>query len=390
MSGGAGLVTDVDNKAGPSVMTVSRRCLVLGLPIASFAVADLSLAVVPDPAVLVGLLLPTVSFGSTGRTITFGPNQANKTIAAALMAASPGDVVQYPDTEPRGLVFNESVGVPDCVTLDLGGRLARGGTAAPIWSAGAILDGTGIADPTGYIQKMGGVVALGSLLIKGAEIRGFGVQQTTASGTAGIRAAGTAVGRVHVDNCNIHGNQNGIGPGGKETSIIVTNTWLHDNALDPTGLCHNIYAASTVMTLTIGPHVTSVETPLPHGGAGHAVKSRARKFTKLVGPCYLYSGDASCLDISDGSAMPCTIGPDVTFVKKTVDINNTVFGYCTESQVNGVSGIQCTGVNIVAACRLPNILNNGPARFDASCKFSGNILVATQPSLAVGMPKNIQ
>jgi hypothetical protein len=367
-------------------MIVSRRDISMGLPI--------TLTVLPHLAWADGVESPSsvdpppqpVVFGSTGKIITFGPNQANKTITAALVTAAAGDLIQYPATEPRGRVFNESIGIPDGVTLDLGGTLIGGGTAAPIWTAGAILDGSGILDSIGYVQQMGGVVALGNMLLRGAEVRAFGKEEITANGTAGIRAAGAAIGLIYVDNCHIHGNQNGIGPGGTNTTIRVTNTWLHDNGLDPTGQCHNIYASNTVTTLTVGPGVTSTVAPLPQGGGGHAVKSRAMNFTQLVGPCYLYSGDASCLDIADGSALPCPIGVAVTFVKKATDANNTVFGYCAESRANGSSGVECKGVNIVADCQSPDILNNGPVSFDATCKFAGNNLVATHPSLAIGIP----
>lgn len=363
-------------------MTVSRRDIVMGLPIACATVAQFASAADASPP------LPQIAgFGSTGKIITFGPSQTNKTIAAALSLARAGDVVQYPATEPRGQVFGESIAVPDCVTLDLGGTLTGGGTEAPLWAAGAILDGTGIADPTGYVQQLGGVVALGNMLLKGAEVRAFGMQATVAEGTAGVRAGEATVGYLHIDNCHIHGNQNGIGPGGTKTVITVTNTWLHDNELDPTGRCHNIYAGSRVKTLIVGPGVTSTQAPLPQRGGGHAVKSRAMNFTQLIGPCYLYSGDASCLDIPDGSAAPCPIGAGVTFVKRAFDVNYTVFGYCAESQTNGASGVQCSGVNIVAGCLRPDILNNGRVSFDANCRFTGNALVATRPSFATGIPE---
>jgi hypothetical protein len=326
-----------------------------------------------------------VAFGSTGRVIPFGPYQTHKTIAAALLEAKPGDIVQYPDPEPRGQIFRESVGVPGGVTLDLGGLLVDGGTANPDWEAGAIIDGTGIPDPSGYVQKMGGVVALGDMMLKGAEITGFGMQETEANGTAGVRAAGNTVGDLYIDNCHIHHNQNGIGPGGASTTITVTNTWLHDNQLDPTGGCHNIYATSTVTSLVVGPGVTSRQTPLAKGGGGHAVKSRATNVTRLIGPAYLYSGDESCLDIPDGSAMPCPIGAGVTMVKKAGDPNQTVLGYCAESKSNGTAGVVCSGVTIIAGCPKPDILNNGPVSFDATCQFTGNRVVAKQPQLVTGL-----
>ena len=361
-------------------VTVNRRDIVVGLPIASAMLPCAAWAADVDPP------SPLAAFGSTGRIITFGPGQANKSIAAALMEAMAGDVVQYPATEPRGRIFHESVGVPDGVMLDLGGVLTGGGTATPIWTVGAILDGTAIADPVGYVRQMGGVVALGSMLLKGAEVRSFGMQATAAEGTAGIRAAGDVVGHIHIDNCHIHGNQNGIGPGGNSTTITVTNSWLHDNQLDPGGQCHNIYASNTVTTLIVGPGVTSTQTPLLRSGGGHAIKSRASNTTQIVGPCYLYSGDASCLDIPDGSAVPCPIGTGVTFVKRASDVSHTVFGYCAESQANGAAGVHCTGINIVANCPGPDILNNGFVSFDAACRFAGNKLVATQPALAAGIP----
>ncbi|HEY2010157.1 MAG TPA: hypothetical protein VGH23_14285 [Rhizomicrobium sp.] len=360
-------------------MMVNRRDIVVVLPIASVALPRAAWAAEVDPP-------SRAVFGSTGRIITFGPGQANKTIAAALLTAAAGDVVRYPVAEPRGQIFSESVGVPDGVTLDLGGRLTGGGTATPSWTAGAILDGTGIADPAGYVRQMGGVVALGSMLLKGAEVRAFGMQARAAGGTAGLRAAGDTVGHIHVDNCHIHDNQNGIGPGGSRTTITVTNAWLHDNQLDPTGLCHNIYASNTVTVLIVGPGVTSTQPPMPRRGGGHAVKSRASNSTQIVGPCYLYSGDASCLDIPDGSAAPCPIGHGVIFVKKAADVNHTVFGYCAESQINGTAGVHCVGVNIVASCPGPDILNNGFVSFDAACRFTGNKPVATQPSLVAGIP----
>src|ERR1700757_2911596 len=100
-----------------SCVTVNRRDIVMGLPIASVALPCAARAADVDPPP------PIAAFGSTGRIITFGPGQTNKSIAAALVAATAGDVVRYPATEPRGQVFHESAGVPDGVTLDLGGML---------------------------------------------------------------------------------------------------------------------------------------------------------------------------------------------------------------------------------------------------------------------------
>lgn len=368
-------------------MILNRRRFSLGLLATSAAaVPRVAWGENVDRGVIVDLPPQAVTFGSTGRIISFGPNQPHKTIAAALAVSKAGDVVQYPANEPRGQVFGESVGVPDCVTLDLGGILKGGGTAAPIWTAGAILDGSNVLDPIGYIAEMGGVVALGSMLLKGAEVRGFGMQEITANGTAGVRAAGSTIGRIYIDHCHIYKNQNGIGPGGLNTSLTITNSWLHDSQLDPTGQCHNVYAASAVTVLVVGPAVTSTQSPLPQGGGGHALKSRATNYTELVGPSYIYSADASCLDIPDGSAHICPIGDGVILVKTATDRNSTVIGYCTESKRNGVSGVQCEGVTISADCLRPNIINKGPVSFDASCKFAGNALLATDPSLATGIP----
>jgi hypothetical protein len=69
-----------------------------------------------------------------------------------------------------------------------------------------------------------------------------------------------------------------------------------------------------------------------------------------------------------------------------MDMNNTILGYGAESQKNGTAGVECHGVSFIAACANPDILNNGPVSFDAACKFTGNRVVATQPSLATGLP----
>lgn len=332
---------------------------------------------------------PTPFTAWTGNVILFGDNQTYKTMQDAHDAAQPGDTIQA-GPEMVGKTVSQTLGTTKPIVLDLLGRITAGaGTETPTWQPGLLLDFTGIdlagsayqGTPT---HQHGAIIPGADCIVRGVDCTAAGMASAGHDGTSAIRANADI--NLAVDHCHLWKNQNGIGPMkvGTGGTLVVTNSWLVDNYLpnDENPGSHNVYTEG--VSATFGPGFTSIVNPSAGGGdkGGHAFKSRAN-VTMGIGPFYLYSGDASSLDIPDGSTQVCNIGAG-TIAKKAGDLNHTVLGYGVESQLNGLAGVKLTGTTIDALCDSPLIGTTGPVTFDPTCVFTGN--KPTGPAIVKGLP----
>lgn len=303
----------------------------------------------------------SVAPGSSDRVILCGPSQAKvaggvTTLKAAIADAKPGDTIKL----DRGARFNESVAIPVPVIIDGRGRVANPGLKNASFSGGAVIDGSGIADPRGYAHELGGLVPLTDCIIRGCEVRNFGLQEKLPAGTAGIRAGAT--GHITIDNCYVHDCQMGLFSGGFTVDWLIRDTLLLNCGLGSAavtpggGVTHNIYLGDAVRV-----RVENVTSICPAGntksslratgymGGGHALKVRAAE-TIVVGG-YFGAPDASPIDIPDGSAEACFVY-GATIRKGAGDINSNVFSYGEESQKRGTAGAIVVAT-LDVRCRAP-------------------------------------
>jgi len=324
----------------------------------------------------------SVAYGSTGKTILFGPDQAIKGPTAACAVAKAGDIVKASDAA-RGQVFKESFDVPDCVVLDLNApgwlNIATAWAALKAgdvtgfraqWVEGAVIDGAGVPQ-SAYSHGLGGVVIVGNGKVINGHIRNWQPFTTPQhDGSAGLRFKGSAVGKFTGNNLFIEGCQNGIGPGGTVVQTDVSKTILYNNT-GRDGGAHNIYNTTSCSKDWYGPDFYSWVDAAPAGeSGGHALKTRA-SVTTLVGPIELYSADATPLDIADGSSATIKVPSGVRLIKKAGDSNHNIVSYAVENGgVNGKVGMQFqAGAIVDAPTGLCGFLTTGPITFDAGVQF---------------------
>lgn len=241
------------------------------------------------------------------------------------------------------------------------------------FSGGAVIDGTGIADPSGYANQLGGLVPTTDCIIRGCEVRMFGVEQeTTPGGTAGIRSGGS--GRITVDNCFVHDCQMGLFAGTFPTRWVVSDTILIANGLgygnktSTGGVAHNVYfttmgtgadPTAPAVSRAVFANVTSImllgSTAAPNHatgttGNGHALKSRAAQTTIIGG--YYYSPDASPIDFPGGSTEN-DFAYGTTIVKLAGDPNFNVLSYGEEDTNSGSAGAVFEDCSFEVACQTP-------------------------------------
>lgn len=302
----------------------------------------------------------SVAPGSSGRVILCGPSQGGHggatTLRAAIARARPGDTIKL---DP-GATFRESVAIPIPLAIDGGGRIDDPGLKTARFSGGAIIDGTGIADPRGYAHELGGLVPLTDCVIRGCEVRNFGLREKSPAGTGGIRAG--ASGHITVDHCYVHDCQMGLFSGGFVVDWLIRDTLLLDCGLGSAavtrggGVTHNMYLGGAVRVrvenvTSICPAGNTKSTLSATGymGGGHALKVRAAE-TIVVGG-YFESPDASPIDIPDGSAEACFVY-GTTIQKNQGDVNSNVFSYGEESQKQGTAGAIVVAT-LKVECRSP-------------------------------------
>jgi hypothetical protein len=299
--------------------------------------------------------------GSSGKVILFGTNQTYKTLTDALSAAANGDTLKA-GPEMAGVKLNESINISKNVLIDGGLRLAGCGTKSPsIQTPGLILDGTPLADPGGYAKQLGGLVPTVDCKIMGMEIMGYGIKETEAGGTAGIRPGAPC--NIVLDHIYSHDNQNGLQSGNYTVTWDLDHIWLADNGIGD-GQTHNCYfSGSTCVKVRVGA-ITSIVTDAPSvltatgkKGGGHAFKTRSHDL-QIDGPFYLSAWDGRCIDICDGTTKPFKID-NGTFHKDADADNHQLIAYGPESQTNGLAGGTLDNIVLDALCDAPTVKSAG-------------------------------
>jgi hypothetical protein len=196
------------------------------------------------------ILLALSATPATAGTLTVGPDEAYKTIAAAVAASRDGDTIAV----KAGLYENDYAEITKKVTLTAVGGFARLHSTGLIPNRKAIL----IADT--------------DITIKGFEFSGARVSGNDGGNGAGIRYQG---GNLVIENCYFTDNEDGImGTGdGTGTVTIKDSEFFANGAVTgpSAGFTHNLYISAGIAALTI-------ENSYFHGArVGHEMKSRARQ-----------------------------------------------------------------------------------------------------------------
>jgi hypothetical protein len=337
------------------------------------------------PAMLADPVPSTPAPGSTGVVHLVGPSQAAVaggfvTLAAAVAGAKPGDTLQL----DVGAVFEESVEITIPLEINGQGTVANPGTVTASFSGGAIVDGSTF---TTYALGKGGLVPSVDCIFKGLEVRGFGLTDASAQGTAGIRPTGTAGCTVTIDNCYVHDCEDGLSSGASLEDWVITDS-LFENCGLGDGFTHNIYVGTNNAVHVSLSGVTSImptATPMTSGSfpratgsayGGLAFQTRGRALS-ISGTNYFAAADGQPISIPDGTTEPFTIAAGTTIVKGTTDSNHDVFTYAVSATVpNGAAGGTFSGT-ISASCPSPFVdVGQG------TVNFSGATFVGTKPTNA--------
>ncbi len=178
-------------------------------------------------------------------TLQVGSDKPYTTIAAAVQAAGPGDVVEI---DPGDYV-------DDIVVIDAGDITLRGvGDArAHVSSTSNIGNGKGII----LINAGAQAVTIEHLEFSGATVAD--------NNGAGIRMQGTA---LVVRDCHFHDNQNGI-LGGEDATVEIYDSEFDHNGNPGSGQEHNVYIGTAASLVFQGNYSH-------HAYSGHTLKSRAQ------------------------------------------------------------------------------------------------------------------
>jgi len=201
----------------------------------------------PCPA---ALLLALSAFPVQAATLTVGPGETYKTIAAAVAASHDGDTIAV----KAGTYENDYAEITKKVTLTAVGGFARLHSTGLIPNRKAIL----ITDT--------------DITIKGFAFSGARVSGNDGGNGAGIRYQG---GDLVIDSCYFTDNQDGImgtGDGTGTVNIKDSEFFANGAVAGPSaGFTHNLYISTGIARLT-------VENSYFHGARiGHEMKSRARQ-----------------------------------------------------------------------------------------------------------------
>jgi hypothetical protein len=186
---------------------------------------------------------------ASAETLTVGPGEAYKTIAAAVAASHDGDAIYV----KAGLYENDYAEITKKVTLNAVGGFAH-------------------LRSTGLIPNRKGILITDTdVTIKGFQFSGAQVSDGDGGNGAGVRYQS---GNLVVENCYFTDNQDGIlGVGdGTGTVTIDKSEFFQNGAVTgpSAGFTHNLYLGG-LATLTI-------ENSYFHGArVGHEMKSRAKQ-----------------------------------------------------------------------------------------------------------------
>jgi hypothetical protein len=194
-------------------------------------------------------LLTLSALPASAATLTVGPGETYKTIAAAVAASHDGDTIEV----KTGLYENDYAEITKKVTLTAVGGFARLHSTGPIPNRKAIL----ITDT--------------DITIKGFEFSGARVSGNDGRNGAGIRYQG---GNLRIEGCYFTDNQDGIlgvGDGTGTVTIDKSEFFANGAVSGPSaGFTHNLYLGG-LARLTI-------ENSYFHGArVGHEMKSRAKQ-----------------------------------------------------------------------------------------------------------------
>ena len=196
------------------------------------------------------LLLTLSVVPAQAATLTVGPSETYKTIAAAVAASQDGDTIEV----KAGLYENDYAEITKKVTLTSVGGFARLHSTGLIPNRKAIL----ITDT--------------DVTIKGFEFSGAKVSGNDGGNGAGIRYQG---GDLKVEGCYFTDNQDGImgtSDGTGTVTIKDSEFFANGATIGPSaGFTHNLYISTGVAKLVI-------DNSYFHGArVGHEMKSRAKE-----------------------------------------------------------------------------------------------------------------
>ena len=321
--------------------------------------------------------------GSSGTVLLVGPSRTHKTLAAALAAAKDGDTIRL-----DAGVYKESLLITKAVVIDGGGKVTNPGTKGASYTAGAVFD---YAAVTALANGKGGLVPRRDCVLRGLEIKGAGIKQTSAQMTSAIRNEGA--GRFTVEECWLHDNQCGIGSGGYAVVWSVKNCLIRNNGLGD-GYTHNVYldgGDSTKPGRFYGEGITSIVDPTRSNTAfgtgkqngGHALKLRTDTI-EMRGSNYLSANDGTPLDVPSGTAERAVIA-NTTIEKPSGAANHRLISYAPENQNNGSAGMLFTTCTLIASCPNPFVyIAAGTMTFE-NCSKTGNAITKQGAGNVVGL-----
>lgn len=287
--------------------------------------------------------------GSSGRIIDCGQGTAIATIAAGIAAARAGDTVRI----AKG-TYNEPI---PTITVPI---ILDGG--------GSTLSGAGL---TGQLAGGGKglIVPRADCVIRNiVAIVDVAMDQTDGQLTSAIRPD-DGCGYLTVENCDMHNNQCGIGSGGFNVVISVSNCDISGNGLKSnTGsLTHNLYVGQACRRLTL-TNVVSLAS-----NEAHAIKYRGPEL--IVNGGTFGSPHGSCFDVPNGSTVISKVS-QATLTKEATDDDHKIIHYAEEAQDNGLAGMIFTGCTINALCESPVIAGGGGTIQFVGCTTTGNPITA--------------
>jgi hypothetical protein len=339
----------------------------------------------PLPAMPASPVAMTPAPGSSGNVLMVGPDQTYKTWASAIAAAKAGDTIKAAPSA-AGVVFPEAFAITVPLLIDGGGKVTGGGSLATTFSGGAIIDGSSLADPSAYPYQQGGIVITADCIFQGLEVRGFGLQESSAQATAGIRVSAACT--VTFNDFYIHDNQDGVFCG-FGADITANNGILANNGLGD-GYTHNWYGSGGVhmvwnnVTSIVPPVAASTTRKTGSAYGGHALKC----YTPAVSltTCYLAAADASVIAFEEGTTQIFSIS-GTTLVKNANDANHTLLTYGNASGANnGYAGGTITGSTLIANCASPFILTYGGTITVSSSTRQGSVIDVQGGGAVNGLP----